>query len=156
PALTLLALTQLATAQPRTDSFGDPLPAGVLARSGTLRLRHAAPVTALVFCPDGKGLVSASQDGTVRLWDTDLTGKTPGRFGKELRRFEGHREAVFCVAVSPDGKTLATGGADRTARLWDVATGKRVRPPTPYQETVDCVAFSPDGKRLAVGGRFLR
>jgi WD40 repeat protein len=148
PALALLILPQAGTAEPRTDSFGDPLPAGVLARSGTLRLRHGAPVTALVFCPDGKGLLSASQDGTVRLWDTVT--------GKELRRFEGHRGAVFCVAVSADGKTLATGGEDKTARLWDVATGKRVRLPVQYQETVDCVAFSPDGKRLAAGGRWLR
>jgi WD40 repeat protein len=148
PVLALLVFTQTANAEPRTDSFGDPLPAGVLARSGTLRLRHAAPVTALVFCPDGNTLASASQDGTIRLWDTST--------GKELRRFEGHRGAVFCVAVSGDGKTLASGGEDRTLRLWDVATGNRLRPPTPYQETPDCVAFSPDGKRLATGGRFLR
>src|SRR5262249_22815113 len=58
----------------RTDRHGDPLPEGAIARFGTSRLRHVAPVLSLAFSPDGKRLASGSRDGTVAVWDV-ATGK---------------------------------------------------------------------------------
>src|SRR5262249_21151782 len=103
---------------PRTDAHGDPLPAGALARIGTVRLRHGGGIHSLCFSPDGKTLASASYDNTIRLWDP--------KTGKEIRRFVGHHHWIFSVAFSPDGKTLASGSNDLTARLWDVRTGKEI------------------------------
>src|SRR4051812_9256184 len=55
--------------QPAVDSRGDALPAGALARLGTTRLRHGGDVTFIAFGRDGKTLVTAAQDGTIRVWD---------------------------------------------------------------------------------------
>src|SRR5689334_15936863 len=80
-ALTLIALVVLQSADApekpqagRTDLFGDPLPEGALARLGTLRWRHGGPVYFTGFSADGKQLVTASMDGSVRVWEV-ATGK---------------------------------------------------------------------------------
>src|SRR4051794_20186665 len=119
PRVLLLALVlfgDAAAAPLPTDRAGDGLPAGAVARAGTVRWRHGGPVLALAFAPDGKTLASVSGDGTLRLWETAS--------GKERQRFLGHKGEIRGLAFAPDGKSLLTGGADGTARLWDVKTGK--------------------------------
>jgi WD40 repeat protein len=109
------------------------------------RLRgHQGLVTALAFAPDGKTLVSGSDDNTVKLWDVAS--------GKELRTLRGHAAPVRSVACSPDGKTLVSGSWDRTVKLWDVASGKELRTLQGHASDVASVAYSPDGKTLASAG----
>ena len=62
-----------------SDPQGDPLPAGAVARLGTTRWQHGATITYVGFGAGSKTLVTAGQDGTVRLWDAET--------GKEVRRF---------------------------------------------------------------------
>lgn len=69
----------------------------------------------MAFSPDGRTLVSAGEDRTVRLWDA-ATGKPIGT------SLTGHTDWVGAVAFSPDGRTMASAGGDRTVRLWDVVT----------------------------------
>ena len=64
------------------------------------------------FSPDGKRIVTASDDKTARLWDAD-TGKP---IGEPLK---GHDGMVRSAAFSPDGKRIVTASEDKTARLWD-------------------------------------
>jgi WD40 repeat protein len=60
--------------------------------------------------PDGRRALSASFDGTVRLWNVET--------GAELRRFNRQGEQLVDVAVSPDGKWVAVGSMKGTLRLW--------------------------------------
>src|SRR5262249_54511299 len=117
-----------------------------------LRRIEFAPfsVTSIAFLPDSKSLVSvghreapnvANGPGEVRLWDMAS--------GKEIRRFEGHREPVYAVALSPDGRTLATGDGASSLRLWEVATAKERLQLPGNSGPIGVVTFSPDGRLLA-------
>src|SRR5262249_24846208 len=139
------AETQTAT---RVDCFGDPLPAGAVARMGTTRLRHADAVTHVLFAPDGKTVASGGRDDTVRLWDV-ATGK--------LVRSLQHPQGILMprpVSFGPDGKTLLSTeqSGPRHLWLWDVRTGQQVREVNSKlepDEPVYAQAVSSDGKTVA-------
>jgi WD40 repeat protein/serine/threonine protein kinase/DNA-binding XRE family transcriptional regulator len=71
---------------------------------------HIAAIQSLSVSPDGRYLLSASDDQTARLWDIQT--------GQELRRFVGHAGPVEIAIFTPDGRMVLTGSGDRTARLW--------------------------------------
>jgi WD40 repeat protein/beta-lactamase regulating signal transducer with metallopeptidase domain len=153
-----------AKAQVTADAHGDLLPPGALARLGTTRLRHAAEVTYVMFGPDGKTVVTAGRDGTIRLWDLGS--------GKEIRRFARPKAAApkplkgdvnaaimlmggrpndpsrFCVALTPDGKMLAAGSGS-SVQLWEVETGKALRKIEGLPSGLTGLLFSPNGQTLA-------
>jgi hypothetical protein len=104
---------------------------------------HFAPVYGGAFSPDGKKAVSASADGSLRLWDT--------KTGKEQRRFDGHSGRVWCVAFAPDGRRIASGGFDGSVRIWDLVTGRETRRFS-HNDYVRSVAFSQDGRFVLSGG----
>jgi WD40 repeat protein len=71
------------------------------------------------FSPDGKTLVTRSQNGMVRLWDLST--------GRLRARWQGDRQAR-CLAISPDGATLAFGHQNHNVQLRDVMTGRERGP----------------------------
>jgi RNA polymerase sigma factor (sigma-70 family) len=128
------------------DRHGDPLPPGALVRMGTLRLRHKEGGTCVAFTPDGRQLITAADDGSVRVWD--LAG------GKELLTIRAAEHRVSALAISPDGKVLATADG-KAVRLWDAKSGREFRkiPCEQDHQTQGPLVFSSDGTTLAAVAR---
>jgi WD40 repeat protein len=105
-----------------------------------LQTGHAKPVTAIAISPNGRWLVSASADSTIKLWD--LTS------GSVLRTLTGHAGSVLCLAVSPDGQWIASGSEDATVKLWSVTAGGDALTLSGHQKPVREVAFSADSRQL--------
>jgi len=106
---------------------------------------HRGNVNAVVFSADGSQLFAAGGDaglvGEVRQWRI--------ADGLLVRVIEGHKDAIYSLALSPDGKVLATGSYDQKIKLWDVASGKEIRTLSGHNGAVFGLAFRPDGKILA-------
>ncbi|MCI0552262.1 MAG: TIR domain-containing protein [Anaerolineae bacterium] len=103
---------------------------------------HSDSVESVALSPDGKFVLTGSDDGTASLWDVAT--------GKELIQFVGHTNQVKSVAFSSDGKYVLTAGDDETARIWDTATGKEVLQFV-HTDNVKGAVFSPDGKYVLTG-----
>ena len=136
---------------PRTDRYGDPLPPGAAMRLGTVRFRQFPWIMHVVYSPDGRLVVTDSQEDYLQLWDA--------RDGRKLRRIDAGIEQIRDFAFSPDGASIAAlgGGLTSDPLRWlahltflDVATGRLIRRAVwDFQESERHVAFAPDGKTVA-------
>jgi len=98
----------------------------------------------VVFTPQGDRVASASEDRTVRVWDT--------RTGQGVVTLPGHAGAVTAVAFSPDGQRIASACEDGSVRVWDAATGQEALTLRRQLVYAFGVFFSPDGERLVASG----
>jgi WD40 repeat protein/serine/threonine protein kinase len=105
---------------------------------------HTGEVYHVAFSRDGKWLATASQDKTIRLWET-LTGQL-------VRIYTGHAGEVNWTSFSPNGTTLVSASSDGTVRLWDVASGRNSAILKDHSGEVVAAEFSPDGTIIASGG----
>jgi WD40 repeat protein len=101
---------------------------------------HESFVNGAAFSPDGSRVVTASADGTARVWHATT--------GALLFVLSGHTAEVNSAVFSPDGKHILTASADHTARLWDASTGGLAIVLQGHSCFVIDAAFSRDGKRI--------
>jgi WD40 repeat protein len=113
---------------------------------------HSSGVRSVCFTPDGKIIASSSDDGAIKLWQTD---------GKLVGTFVGHSGGVRSICFSPDGKKLASASDDETIKLWSL-DGSIINTLEPIDHNkahrdwadrnwVCAVRFSPKGDTLASG-----
>jgi tetratricopeptide (TPR) repeat protein len=107
-------------------------------------------VVAVAFSPNGRTVVTGSDDKTARLWEASS--------GKLLATLQ-HRDWVGAVAFSPDGRTVVTGsdspdgrsvviGRENTLLLWEASSGKLL---ATHKRWGRAVAFSPAGDSVLTG-----
>lgn len=101
---------------------------------------HGGAVSAAIFFSDGKRAASASDDGTLHIWNLET--------GKRLAKLTGHGAKILSIDISPDERLLASASWDRTVRLWDVKTGAEVAALKGHKGPVNAVRFSHDGRQL--------
>lgn len=110
---------------------------------------HSGPVYSIDFDPiagtsaPSRNLLSASADGTARLWSMDTF--------TALVAYRGHQQPVWNVQWSPLGVYFATASADKTARLWSTERINPLRMYSGHHSDVDTLAFHPNSLYLATG-----
>lgn len=148
----LVPCRPLAAQSAAADLYGDPLPAGAVARLGTIRFRCGRFRAGLAFLPDSKTFVTASEDSGVQFWEA--------KTGRLLREISVKPMSIQGFAISQDGTRIAVAGfwypEDRSqgakgeVRVLDAASGEAIK--TLPRESRDVnnpsLAFTPDGKLL--------
>ncbi|KAL6817439.1 hypothetical protein V8C40DRAFT_281654 [Trichoderma camerunense] len=106
---------------------------------------HSDYVRCCAFLGDGKHLVSGSDDGSIRIWNTET--------GKMQHKIPAFNHYVYLIALSSKGLLAASDG--RNLKIWNTNTNTLVDIPDGINllgtsRQVDDLAFSPDGSLLAV------
>ena len=111
---------------------------------------HDAAVRSVGFSPDGKLIVSAGNDNTIKIWNAESR-----KLEKTLR---GHAGWIRACVFTPDGASLVSGSHDRRLMIWNFrdyaeerALGNRVL--QGHSDAVLHAEFSPDDKRIVTAGR---
>jgi len=108
-----------------------------LRESQALRLTlagHTGWVEACAISPDSDFVVTASADGTCKIWDRTT--------GEERTTLTGHIDWVTARAISPDSDFVVTVSQNKTCKIWDAATGQE-RASLPLSGEGRCVALHP-------------
>jgi WD40 repeat protein len=100
---------------------------------------------------DGKQLISASADQTLRLWDVGTR--------KAVRTFRGHKTEVWTAQLVSDQRTLVSGSKDGSVYRWDLQAERETSATWTIRRTVGALAFAGGGEFMVnvdAGGRVTR
>jgi WD40 repeat protein/tRNA A-37 threonylcarbamoyl transferase component Bud32 len=114
-----------------------------VAAEGETPLGHTGMITHAAYSPDGRHIVTTSEDRTARIWNAVT--------GEQLFVLRGHILGVQRAAFSADGKRVVTASYDATARVWDAEGGNEIFTLAGHDAVRVTAVFSPDGKYVATG-----
>jgi WD40 repeat protein len=101
---------------------------------------HKGLVNAVAFSPDSQRILTAGDDGIVRVWDAAI--------GAQLHDLAGGANRMLCAGYSPDGQRIAGGGFDDNVRIWNAQTFEQVAQLGGHQEYVYSLAWRADSQQL--------
>ncbi len=110
-----------------------------------LPIGHTNQVHYAQFSPDGKKVITASYDGSAKLWDAIS--------GSLLLDLKAHTKYVWTAQFCPDGKKIVTASFDGNAEIWDANTGNVLFKLKGHTNQVWSAQFSPDGKKIVTASR---
>ncbi len=101
---------------------------------------HTDVVSSIAFGTNPNNALTASWDGTARIWDITT--------GMMVQKFKGAAGMLHSAIYTADGKRIITGGDDRIIRIWDIQTGQVVKTLNGHQSEITSLSLSTDGKML--------
>jgi WD40 repeat protein len=105
---------------------------------------HNGYVNSCAVSPDGQWIVSASEDHTLRVWESST--------GRLLRTMGGHTAGVKACAISPDSKWILSASKDKDLRIWDLATGQTQQIIHGMVGEINDCAISPNCRLICFAG----
>ncbi|KAL4419894.1 hypothetical protein ABPG75_006992 [Micractinium tetrahymenae] len=96
---------------------------------------HTSAVTKVVLTPSGTDAVTASADGTARVWDLDI--------GDCVLLLEGHAGPITDMAITSDGSLVLTCSTDGTARAFEMERGLCLRVLAGHTAGINALAMDP-------------
>jgi WD40 repeat protein len=121
-------------------------------------LHHYTPITpsggyhpefiSLTFSVDGAKLASATNNGSVGLWDASTGTKIAVHRGDSATK----SDIVKYLALSPGGSRIALLSRDKL-QLWDGVTGTPVTTLGGHSDMITSVTLSTEGSRIASASR---
>ena len=99
-----------------------------------------------IIVSKSKDIISASDDKTIRIWDSQ-TGREKRKILGEI----GTKGEIFAIALSPNEEFLAVGGYFKGVRIYHYKTGKLIKLLKSHTNVVLDLAFSPKGDYLISG-----
>jgi WD40 repeat protein len=101
---------------------------------------HTDSINRASFSPDGKQVITASDDGTARVWDASTN--------RELRTFRPKDGLVLSAQFSPDASRILTATSRGDIQIWNASTGKQTRSIHAANALIDSARYSPDGSLI--------
>jgi WD40 repeat protein len=112
-------------------------------RIKNIPLSHSEYIKYVAFSPDGKSVISCSDDNKAKLWDTAS--------GDLIRTFVPQEGGINHAAFSPDGKIIVVGLTNGKIIIFDAAGGDIIRTIDGHEDSVYAIAFSPDTHTFITG-----
>ncbi|KAJ9572765.1 Trp-Asp (WD) repeats profile [Nakaseomyces glabratus] len=105
---------------------------------------HFDATNSLTYSPDGSRVVTAAEDGKIKVWDVAS--------GFCLATFEEHTSAVTVVQFAKKGQVLFSASLDGTVRAWDLIRYRNFRVFTATERVqFTCLAVEPSGEVVSAG-----
>jgi WD40 repeat protein len=98
-------------------------------------IAHTWVIYGVAITPDGKNIVSCSEDETIKIWNLET--------GELEKTLTGHSGEVLAIAISSDGQTIVSGSYDKTVRLWNLEAGEEISVLVTSESKVESVAIHP-------------
>jgi len=98
---------------------------------------HNDNISSLEESPDGKKIITASEDNTLKVWDIS---------GKLLHTLKGHFAGIKTVAITPNSNLIISGSEDYNIRIWDIETGRLLKVLQDHEFSISKLKISSSSK----------
>ena len=105
-------------------------------------IAHTWVIYGVAITPDGKNIVSCSEDQTIKIWNLET--------GELEKTLIGHTGEVTAIAISSDGQRIVSGSSDKKVRLWNLETGEEISIIENFSSECHCIAIHPDKNIIAL------
>jgi len=101
---------------------------------------HTMEVNTCTVTPDGRHVVSASGDETLKVWELGS--------GRTVATLAGHTAYVTACVMTPDGRHVVSASGDETLKVWELGSGRAVATLAGHIHRVNACAVTPDGRHV--------